>query len=65
MKKIFAMFSIDICFHENGKLVFAKTDPRRVRIMASAEGYSMVRFPGATPFVVKQKDLQECSKEAI
>ena len=31
--------------------------PVRVRIMARAEGYAMVRRPGGFPFTVSEKDL--------
>ena len=39
-----------------GKFV---TEPEsfRVRVMARAEGYAMVRRPGAMPFVVSEKNL--------
>lgn len=39
-----------------GKFV-TSVDERTVRIMGVAEGYAMVRRPGAAPFVVSLKDL--------
>ena len=35
-----------------------RTQVDRVRVMARAEGYAMVRFPGAMPFVAPEKDLR-------
>lgn len=40
-----------------GRWVTAMNDAGEVRVMAEAEGYSMVRFKGAMPFVVSTKDL--------
>lgn len=31
--------------------------PEQVRVMARAEGYAMVRLPGAMPFVVSERAL--------
>lgn len=30
----------------------------KVRIMAEAEGYAMVRFPGCMPFIIPTKELK-------
>ena len=60
MKKHFSMYAKDIYVVENGKFVSNKAAPELVRIMAIAEGYAMVRFPCCIPFIVSEKDLQEC-----
>lgn len=33
-------------------------EPIPVRVLARAEGYAMVRLPGAMPFVVSEHDLR-------
>ncbi len=40
----------------NGKWTY-KTMISTVRVMARAEGYAMVRNPGARPFVVRENEL--------
>ena len=32
-------------------------DPEKVRVMATAEGYSMIKFPRAMPFIVMETEL--------
>jgi len=41
---------------EHGKFV-RKSKLERVRVMTRSEGYAMVRYKGALPFVVSEKDL--------
>lgn len=41
---------------EQGRWVVAD-DKRKVRVMARAEGYAMVRRPGCAPYVVSEKEL--------
>ena len=36
---------------------------RKVRVMAVAEGYAMVRRPGCAPYVANMKDLTIVSRE--
>ena len=60
MKKHFSMYAKDIYVVENGKVVVKKAVPEIVRVMVRAEGYAMVRFPCCIPFIVSEKDLQEC-----
>ena len=38
--------------------------PRRVRVLVIAEGYAMVRRPGAMPYVASAKDLELIDEEA-
>jgi hypothetical protein len=40
-----------------GKFVTVMGPAQKVRVMARAEGYAMVRYPGRMPFVVSEKDL--------
>lgn len=40
-----------------GGIWYYKTEIRSVRVMATAEGYAMVRFKGAAPFVCREKEL--------
>jgi len=43
---------------EGGKFI-TRVASERVRVLARAEGYVMVRKPHAYPFVVSEKDLEE------
>lgn len=42
---------------QDGRFVHS-TEPREVRVMARAEGYAMVRRPGAMPYVAPEKELE-------
>ena len=56
-------------FHRKDQHLFTakgwqyKTVIQRVRVIAQAEGYAMVRDKGDEPFVVSVKDLHEVPKE--
>lgn len=41
----------------DGKWKDVVVEEHRVRVMARAEGYAIVRNPGCTPFVVSEKYL--------
>ncbi len=45
-----------VAYVGNGKWEYS-TEDAKVRVMASAEGYSMVRRKNCAPFVVQDKDL--------
>ena len=45
-----------------GKWVY-ETNEFTVRIMATAEGYAMVRRPRGMPFVVQEKELRPLTQE--
>lgn len=47
---------------DDGKWKDVVVDERRVRVMARAEGYAMVRNPGCMPFVVSEKELVPASQ---
>jgi hypothetical protein len=55
-KKEMAIYNHTRADIERGKFV-RRTEPWEVRVMARAEGYAMVRRPGAMPFAVSEKDL--------
>lgn len=55
-KKEFAVYHRVVRGVVNGRWADT-TRLERVRVMARAEGYAMVRFPGAMPFVVSEKEL--------
>lgn len=44
--------------HIMGGKIVPKIEQCEVRVMARAEGYVMVRRPGAVPFVVHEKELE-------
>lgn len=54
--KEFAIYGRRVPFIADGRFC-EEIRPERVRVMARAEGYAMVRLPGAMPFVVSDKDL--------
>ena len=39
------------------------TLPDKVRVVARAEGYAMVRHKGAMPFVVRERDLESLTEK--
>lgn len=41
-----------------GRIVLVDEDEFQVRVMATAEGYAMVRRKGAMPFVCRVKELR-------
>lgn len=52
----FAIYHRPVSHLVNGKFV-RSTEDQRVRVLARAEGYALVRNPGAMPFVVSERDL--------
>lgn len=56
MAKEFAIWHRRYIDVENGKFV-NKTEPLRVRVLARAEGYAMVRRPRSAPVVANERDL--------
>lgn len=56
-KKRFAIHHAKRVAVVDGRIV-GVTDPRKVRVMAIAEGYAMVRRRGAMPYVASVKELE-------
>lgn len=56
MAKEYAIHSAQVHAVVNGRWV-VDTDKRKVRVMARAEGYAMVRRNGCGPYVVCEKEL--------
>ena len=49
----------------NGRWVHG-TRPETVHVILRAEGYAMVRLPGAMPIIVSEKDLSDApGKQAV
>lgn len=56
-KKRFAIHHFQTMAIVGGKFT-PVVQPRRVRVMVIAEGYAMVRRPGAMPYVASAKELE-------
>lgn len=56
-KKRFAIHHFQTMEIVGGKFT-PVVQPRRVRVMVIAEGYAMVRRPGAMPYVASAKELE-------
>lgn len=64
MKKLMAIWTRKYPYHFNGTRWSYGTTQFEVKILATSEGYAMVRRQSAIPFVVAEKELSRKSQDA-
>lgn len=58
MKKVYAIHHCPVCNLIDGKIVWSIDHRDDIRVLATAEGYCMIRRPRASPYVCPEKEIE-------